>query len=106
MTGRLLKGCGTKNDVVSSYPTRAAQKNAVPFDRDGKTLRRTYSCLLLALPAVMTARLGMVFFSVAGTAVGAMHGLLVIAGVMPGGMLAHVSLPGWRLRSGLFTGTT
>jgi hypothetical protein len=68
------------------------QKNAVPFDRDGQTLRHTYKLLLLIVAVVlgvMTARLSMMFFSVAGMAMGAvsvMRGLLVIAGfVMLGG---------------------
>jgi hypothetical protein len=93
MTGHWLKGCGTKRGAVSSPDEpRATQKNAVPFDGDGETLRHTYRCLLLIVAVVlgvMTARLGMVFFSVAGVAMGAVgvvRGLLVIAGfVMLGG---------------------
>jgi hypothetical protein len=105
MAGRWLKGCGIKKGAVSSPDEpQATQKNAVPFDGDGQTLRHTYSCLLLIVAVVlgvMTARLGMVFFGVAGVAMGAvgvMRGLLVIAGfvmfgglvMMVDGVLAHV----------------
>ena len=72
------------------------QKNAVPFDRDGQTLRHTYKLLLLIVAVVfgvMTARLGMMFFSVAGMAMGAvgvMRRLFVVAGFMVLGSFAMV----------------
>jgi hypothetical protein len=84
--------------------------------------------VLAVMLGVMAARLGMVFFGVAGVAmraVGVMRGLLVIAGfvvlggfaVMLGGVLvmfgglvmvvdgvlAHCSLPVWQLKSERFT---
>jgi hypothetical protein len=84
--------------------------------------------VLTVMLGVMAARLGMVFFGVAGVAVravGMMRGLLVIAGfvvlggfavmlggvlvmfgglvMMLDGVLAHVSLPVRRLKSGEFT---
>ena len=84
--------------------------------------------MLAVVLGVMTARLGMVFFGVAGMAVGAvgvmrrlfvMAGLMVLGGfavmlsrvlVMFGGLVmmfdrvfAHVFAPGYKLKSGRYT---